>query len=136
MRHRPKASEAAAKDEELGGASTHQESQPSSQAVVQPERFIMLQHVPQVPYWCHTVNVFAQLFSSVKASACHACRNHPLYSFSDSDTSVAERADMQELYGRVRLCNAMVQDHFMPAYLSALDSARGNVALTRSLMAS
>ena len=61
---------------------------------------------------------------------------HVLESWSHLALSVAEPADVQELYGRVRLCNAMVQDHFMPAYLSALDSARSNVALTRSVMAS
>ena len=49
IRHRPKLSEAVVKDEELSGASTHQEPQPSTQAVVQSERFIMLENVPQVP---------------------------------------------------------------------------------------
>ena len=52
--------------------------------------------------------------------------------FSDSDVNTR----MQELYGRIRLCNAMVQDHFMPAYLSALDSARSNLGFTRSVLAS
>jgi hypothetical protein len=29
---------------------------------------------------------------------------------------------LQEAYGRVRLCNTMVADHFIPAYLASLGS--------------
>jgi hypothetical protein len=32
-----------------------------------------------------------------------------------------------EVYGRVKLCPAMVRDHFIPSYLKALDSVLGQL---------
>lgn len=39
----------------------------------------------------------------------------------DNETKITLHV-LQEAYGRVKLCNTMVADHFIPAYLASLGS--------------
>lgn len=43
------------------------------------------------------------------------------------DAYVLLEVDNVEVYGRMRLCPAMVRDHFIPSYLRALDSVLGQL---------